>query len=181
MYAQFLVLILILSVGCTHRIDVNPLPSNQATTPIPRVLHLIIDTPALEGADHRPGITLLEWPQENLDQAILQYVEHRHTFDSVSANQGNLTLHITTKLVLTSRKGRYHYQIHLHAEMREEERPVKTYLAEATVPGSLARWVTASDRDPTNAAIQMALDDLFTQIEQDRSRYVTGHGGSDQP
>ena len=73
------------------------------------------------------------------------------------------------------------FNTQMHAEMREDERPVKTYLAEATVPGSLARWVTASDRDPTNAAIQMALDNLFTQIEQDRPRYVTDVEGNDRP
>jgi hypothetical protein len=38
--------------------------------------------------------------------------------------------------------------------------------------GSSVRWVTASDRDPIEAALQSALDDLLTQIESDRSLYL---------
>jgi len=181
MLTQFLVLMLIVFTGCTHRIEVNPLPANQAQTTISRTLQVIVDPPALEGADHRPGITLFEWPHDNLRQAVMQYAQRRGTFRSVSADQAELSLHITAKLALASRKGRYQYHIQLRGEMSEADHLVKAYLAEATAAGSRARWVSASDQDPTNSALQLALDDLFAQIEEDGSLYAAdGAGVSNQ-
>lgn len=181
MRTPFLVLMLIILTGCVHRIEVHPLPSIQATKTIARTIQIVVTPPTLEGADHRPGITLLEWPHDNLRQAVTHYAQHRRTFRSVSSDQADLLLHITTKLALASRKGRYHYSIQLHAEIRETDHLVKAYQAEATIAGSLARWVSASDRDPTHTALQTALDDLFIQIEQDDSLYGTDRDGSNQP
>jgi hypothetical protein len=65
--------------------------------------------------------------------------------------------------------------------MHEKEQLVKTYLAEATAAGSLARWVTASDRDPIESALQSALDDLFAQIETDGSLYAPDRAGASIP
>lgn len=178
MLVQFLVLMLIVSTGCVHRIEVNPLPSMQATKTIARTLQIVVDPPALEGADHRRGITLFEWSHDNLRQAVTQYAQHRGTFHSVSTEQADLSLHITTKLALASRKGRYHYHIQLHAEIRETDHLAKTYQADATAAGSLARWVSASDRDPTNLALQLALDDVFAQIEEDGSLYAADRAGT---
>jgi uncharacterized protein YbaR (Trm112 family) len=95
--------------------------------------------------------------------------------------KGDLTLRITTKLALASRQGLYHYKIRLQAEMREADRLVRTYLSEHTAPGSFVRWVTASDRDPIESALQLTLDDLFAQIEADRSLYDADRMGQPAP
>jgi hypothetical protein len=171
---RILVLLLILSTGCVHRIQVNPLPAGPASTTIPRSLQIVVGPLAIEGADHRPGITLLEWPHRDLSQAIVHYARRRETFSSVFTGTAELVLHITTKLALADRQGRYHYHIHVQAEMSEGDRLVKTYRAEHTAAGSRVRWVTASDRDPIESALQLALDELFAQIETDRSLYVYG-------
>ena len=172
MSVRLLVLILILSAGCVHRIQVNPLPTSPASTTIPRSLQLTVSALALEGADHRPGIIFLEWPTHDLSQAIIRYARQRGTFSSVSTGSGDWRLHMTSKLALTSRQGRYHYHVRLQGEMSQEDQPVKTYVAEQTVAGSMVRWVTASDRNPIEAALQLALDDLFGWIEADRALYV---------
>jgi len=133
---------------------------------------------ALEGADHRPGIILLQWPTHNLSQAVVRYAQQRGTFSSVSQDSADLRLHITAKLALTSRQGRYHYHLRLHGEISQNDQPVKDYVAERTVAGSMVRWVAASDRDPIEAALQLALDDLFGWIEADRALYT---GGTEPP
>jgi hypothetical protein len=56
--------------------------------------------------------------------------------------------------------------------MKETSRLIKAYRVEHVAVGSSVRWVTASDRDPIEAALQSALDDLLTQIETDRSLYI---------
>lgn len=176
MFARLLVLLLIFSTGCVHRIQVNPFPAGPASTTIPKSVQIIAGVPALEGADHRPGITLLEWPHHDLRQAVTRYAQHRGTFRSVLTDHADVMLRIATKLALASRHGRYHYHIHLQAEMSEANQVVKTYLAEGSAAGSLARWVTASDRDPIESALQLALDDLFSQIETDHSLYADEMG-----
>jgi hypothetical protein len=167
-----LALLLILVTGCVHRIHVNPLPSGPASATIPRSLQITVGPLALEGADHRPGITLMEWPHQDLSQAIVRYARRRETFGSVFTSPADLTLHITTKLALADRQGRYQYHIRMQSEIYEGNRLVKTYLAEHMAAGSAARWVTASDRDPIESALQLALDDLFSRIEADRSLYT---------
>lgn len=167
-----LALLLILSTGCVHRIHVNPLPTGSASTTIPRSLQITVGPLTLEGADHRPGITLLDWPHQDLSQAIIRYARRRETFSSVFTNSADLTLHIATKLALTDRQGRYHYRIRLQGEIHEGDRLVKTYLAEHTTAGSVARWITASDREPIESALQLALDDVFSRIEADRPLYT---------
>jgi hypothetical protein len=167
-----LALLLILFTGCVHRIHVNPLPSGPAPTTIPKSLQITVGPLALEGADHRPGITLMEWPHQDLSQAIVRYARRRETFSSVFTSPADLTLHIATKLALADRQGRYQYHIRMQAEIYEGDRLVKTYLAEHMAAGSTARWVTASDRDPIESALQLALDDVFSRIEADRSLYT---------
>lgn len=171
----FFILLLIVLTGCVHRIEVNPLPSGPASATIPRSLQIAVGPLSLEGADHMPGITLLEWPHRDLSQALIRYVQHRETFSWVSTDPADLTLSISTKLALASRD-RYRYRIRLQAEMSEASRLIKAYLVEHDATGSRVRWVTASDRDPIEAALQLALDDLLTQIEADRSLYVGGKG-----
>lgn len=164
-------LVLFPLTACVHTIHVNPLPSEPATARIPRAAQVIVGRLSIEGADHRPGITLLEWPHRDLAQAIIEYVQRRETFSSVSATPADLALSIGTKLAMKSRE-RYRYSIQLQAEMRESSGPVKTYVVERDAEGSTVRWVTASDRDPIEKALQLALDDLLTQVEGDRSLYM---------
>ncbi len=168
----------LLSGGCVHRIHVNPVPTAPAAASIPKSLHVTVRSLALEGADHRPGITLLEWSRDDLHRAIVRYAEQRKTFASIANDRPDLTLQMRAKLTLTSRQGRYHYHVRAQAEMSETDRPIKTYIAEGSAPGSIARWITASDRDPIESALKLALDDLFSQIEADRSVYT---GKADTP
>lgn len=127
----------------------------------------------MEGPDHRPGIVMLEWPHLDLKQAVLQYLQQRGTFVSVSSDPADLTLRVATKLTLTSRSGLYHYRIRLQAEMSEGTRINKSYRAEHTAVGSSVRWVTASDRAPIEIALQAALAELMEQIEADRPIYIS--------
>lgn len=128
----------------------------------------------MEGPDHRPGITHLDWPYRDLAEGIVGYLRQRGTFASVSLESGDLSLHVATKLMLNSRQGRYHYRIILQADMREASHMIKSYHAEQTTVGSSVRWVTASDRHPIETALQLALEDLMGKIEADRSLYL-GH------
>jgi len=158
--------------GCVHRIQTNPLPEEHAASPIPRSLQVQVEPVSLEGADHRPGITLMEWPTLDVRQAITQYLRERGTFADVSADRSDLTLHTTTKLALSSRQNHYHYRIRLQAEMKEGDRKIKAYSSDQVVVGSSVRWTTASDRTPINAALQQALAELTSQIESDRLLYL---------
>lgn len=126
----------------------------------------------MEGPDHRPGIALLEWSHLDLKQAVLRYLQQRGTFTSVSPDPADLTLHVATKLTLTSRSGLYHYRIVLQAEMSEAAGVIKSYRAEHTAAGSSVRWVTASDRNPIETALQGALEDLMRQVEADGATYL---------
>jgi len=171
----FKILLLITCVawaGCVHRIQVTPLPQNAPSIIIPRTLQTVISPVSMEGPDHRPGIVLLEWSHLDLKQAVLQYLQQRGTFASVSFDSADLTLRVATKLTLTARSNLYHYRIGLQAEMSEGVRPIKSYRAEHTAVGSSVRWVTASDRDPVEIALQAALEDLMRQVEADRPIYL---------
>lgn len=162
----------LIGTGCVHRIHVSPLPTTMSSLTIPRSLQLMVSPITMVGADHRPGITLLKWSENDLTQAVVRYLQQRGTFASVSTDRADLTLSMATKLSLTSRQNRYHYRIHLHAEMKESAQLVKSYVAEQDVAGSMVRWVTASDRDPIESALQLALEELMTQIEADNRLYI---------
>ena len=172
-FKMLLLALCVAGAGCAHRIQVWPLPAGVSSITIPRTLQAVIGPIAMEGADHRPGIALLEWSHLDLRQAVLRYLQQRGTFTSVSPDPANLTLRVATKLVLTSRSGLYHYRIVLHAEVSEEARLIKSYRAEHTAAGSSVRWVTASDRDPIETALQGALEELMRQIEEDGAIYLS--------
>lgn len=123
----FFILLATILMGCQHTIHVNPLPSEPTSTKIPRSVQLIVGPLSIEGADHMPGITLLKWPHRDLNQALIQYIQQRDTFASVSATPADLTLVIATKLSMTSRE-RYHYAVTLQAETRETTRSIKAYV-----------------------------------------------------
>ncbi len=172
---QAIIALLSLWVACTscvHRIHVAPLPDEPSSVGIPRSLQLIVSAPSLEGADHRPGITLLKWSRSDLNQAIIGYLRQRGTFASVSDEPGDFTLRVATKLSLTSLRGLYHYRIVLQGEMSEAEHPINSYLAEHKVVGSSVRWVTDFDRVPIETALRSALEGLTGKIEEDRTLYL---------
>lgn len=166
-----LLLILTALPGCLRRIEVHPVPSHPASNPIPRSLQVTISSLTIQGADHMPGITLLEWRAQDLSRATMDYIRNRGTFASVSEGPADLVMKLTVKLSMTAR-GHYVYHVRLQADMETTTDPTKSYDVERTAAGSSVRWVTASDRDPIEAALQLALEDLLTNIESDRSLYL---------
>ncbi|WP_090898941.1 hypothetical protein [Candidatus Nitrospira nitrificans] len=177
-FTMLLLVLCVAEAGCVHRIQVRPLPIGVSSITIHRTVQPVISPIAMEGADHRPGIALLEWSHLDLKQAVFRYLQQRGTFTSVSPDPADLTLRVATKLRLTSRSGLYHYRILLQAEVSEDARLIKSYRAEHTAAGSSARWVTASDRDPIETALRGALEDLMRQIEEDGAIYL---GRTEQP
>lgn len=170
-YRAFLLALCLVSAGCVHRIHVGPLPTSASSNTIPHSLQTVMNPIVMEGPDHRPGITHLDWPHGDLTQGIIDYLRQRGTFASVSLESGDFALHVTPKLMLSSRQDRYHYRIILQADMREASQLIKSYLVEQTAVGSSVRWVTASDRRPIETALQLALEELLGRIEADRSLY----------
>jgi hypothetical protein len=148
-------------------------PTSIPSNTILRSLQVTLSPIALEGPDHRPGITFLDWPHRDLTQGILDYLRQRGTFSSVSQESGDLSLHVAAKLALSSRRGLYHYRVILQAEMHDASQLIKSYLVEQTAAGSPVRWMTVSDRRPIETALQSALEDLSGKIEADRLLYLT--------
>jgi len=168
-------LLLSIMTGCVHTIHVSPLPTTPTAQRISRTVQVIVGSPTIIGADHMPGIPLLEWTRQDLSRAVSEYLEKRESFKAVSLQPSDLSMTVATTLSMVSRE-RYRYRIRLQAEMKEDARPVKTYLSEHEAEGSSVRWVTASDREPIEAALQGALDELLTQIEADRALYESRPG-----
>ena len=166
-----LLLILTALPGCVHRIEVHPVPSHPASSSIPRSLQVAISGLTIQGAAHMPGITLLEWRTPDLSRATMEYIRKRGTFASVSEGPADLAMKLTARLSMIAR-GHYVYHIRLQADMGTVTEPIKSYEVERSATGSSVRWVTASDRDPIEAALQLALEDLLTSIESDRSLYL---------
>lgn len=121
-----------------------------------------------------PGITLLEWPAQDLRAAAIDYIQARQTFASVGDKPADLTL--TVKAWLAMRSGsNYRYSLRLESAMGSSEKPpIKSYLVEKEAVGSSVRWITASDQTPIAEAVQAALDDLLSQIEADHLLYRDG-------
>jgi hypothetical protein len=165
---------LLLNWGCVHRIHVIPAPSTVSPTAIAQSLQVIVPFLAMEGADHRPGITLLEWPAQDLRSAAINYIQSRRSFASVSDKPANLTLSIKAWLTMRSR-GDYHYRLRLESALGPSRAPsIKSYLVEKETVGSSVRWFTASDHKPIEEAVQAALDELLSQIEADHLLYQNG-------
>jgi hypothetical protein len=170
----FLSGLLLLSWGCVHRIHVAPAPSAVSPDTIAQSLQVIVPFLALEGADHMPGIDMLEWPAKDLRSAAIDYIQSRQTFASVGDKPGDLTLTIKAWLTMRS-KSNYHYKLHLESALGQPEKPpIKSYLVEKVSEGSSVRWITTSDQTPIAETVQAALDDLLTQIEADRLLYRKG-------
>ncbi|SLM46479.1 conserved protein of unknown function [Nitrospira japonica] len=160
-------LVLLSSPGCLHNIHVTPLPQTEAQTTIPASAQVVVPFLALEGADHMPGIGSLDWPVKDFHAAAIDYFAKRRTFLSVGDEPAALTLTIKAWLTMRSRSS-YVYKLRLESDLGPAgEPPTSSYLSEKTAIGSSVRWVTASDRDPIQRAVQEALDDLAQQIEAD--------------
>ena len=121
-----------------------------------------------------PGITLLEWPAQDLRSATIDYIQLRQTFASVGDRPADLTFTVNAWLTMRSH-GNYLYCLRLESALGPSENPpIKSYLVEKETVGSNVRWVTASDQNPIAEAVQAALDDLLTQIEADHLLYRKG-------
>jgi hypothetical protein len=161
-----------LITGCVHRIHVNPAPGTTASRSLP--FNVSIDVPfvAMEGADHMPGIVLLEWPPEDLRDGIIDYIRKRGTFASVGTEPGDMRLTVKTWLTLRA-PDHYIYRLHMEADLGKPNGPaLASYVAGAQAEGPTVRWVTASDREPIETATTQALDSLLSQIEADASRLL---------
>lgn len=161
------------SSGCAHKIHVEPRPPRVAETPIPRSIHVVVPFLALEGADHMPGIALLEWPAKDLRTAAISYIQQRRTFVSVEDSPSDLTLTMKAWLTMLSR-GEYRYVFRLETDLSPVGKPLlKSYVVQKETVGSSVRWVTESDRNPIAQVVQAAFDDLLTQIEADHTLFRT--------
>ena len=166
--------LLLLCCGCVHRIHVAPVSPGVSPTVIPQSLQVVVPFLALEGADHRQGIILLDWPMQNLRTAVINYIQSRRTFTSVDDKPAALTLTVKAWLKMRS-SSNYHYNLRLESALGSSDKTtIKSYLVEKETVGSLVRWVTASDQTPIAEAVQAALDDLLFQIEADHLLYTNG-------
>lgn len=163
----------LLGSGCVHRIHVDP-PSNGPTTmTIPVGAQLDVPFLAIEGADHMPGIPMLDWPAKDLRQAIIHYFAERQTFRSIGSDPADIKMVVKAWLTLRA-PDRYLYRVHLEADLSYPgQGAFKTYAAEGEAIGSSVRWITASDQEPIDAATSQALQQLAAQIEQDRDRILS--------
>lgn len=166
--------LLLFNWGCVHRIHVTPSPSTVSPTTIAQSLQVVVPFLAVEGADHRPGITLLDWPVQDFRSAAIDYIQSRLSFASVSDKTADLTLIVKAWLTMRS-SGNYRYRLRLESALGPSGKPpIKSYLVEKETVGSSVRWVTASDQAPIAEAVQAALDDLLSRIEADHLLYRNG-------
>ena len=160
----------LLSLACTHNIHVTP-SAPAASSTIDQTLRVDVPLLALQGPDRMPGIALLEWPAWDLRRAIMDYARQRGTFQAVSDDQGSLALTVRGWLWVRSRDT-YRYIVQLESDLGPTGKPpLKSYVVQKETVGSHVRWVTASDQDPIDGAVQAALDELFLQIEEDAALY----------
>jgi hypothetical protein len=165
---------LLLSWGCVHHIHVTPAPPAISPVTIAHSLQVIVPFLALKGADHMPGVALLEWPAQDLQTATIDYVQSRQTFASVGDQPAGLLLTIKAWLTMRS-SSNYYYSLRLESALGSLEKPsIKSYLVEKETVGSSVRWITASDQTPIAEAVQAALNDLLSQIEADHFLYRNG-------
>jgi hypothetical protein len=162
--------------GCVHTIHVTPAPPVLTERSIDGSVQVTVPFIALEGADHMPGIGSFDWPAKDLQNAAIDYIRARRTFSSVGAEPATFTLTMNAWLTLRSR-GLYHYRLRVESDLGPAGKPaIKSYVVEKETVGSSVRWITASDRDPIQEAVQAVLDDLLLQIEADAHLYRTTAG-----
>jgi len=158
--------------GCVHRIHVVPPVRETTTAPLPFSAQLEMPFLAIEGADHMPGIPLLEWPVKQLRQTTVDYFTQRQTFTAIGTEPADMRLVLKAWLTLRA-PDRYLYRVHLESDLSfSGQAPLKAYAAEGEALGSSVRWVTASDQEPIGEATAQALRSLAVQIEQDRDLVI---------
>lgn len=161
--------------GCVHRIHVKPPSDGPTGTTIPVDTQLEMAFLAIEGADHMPGIPMLDWSANDLRQAMIRYFADRQTFRTIGTDPANLRMVLKAWLTLRA-PDRYLYRVHLEADLSYAGRgPFKTYAAEGEALGSSVRWITASDQEPIDEATSQALQQLAHQIELDRDLIMTNN------
>jgi hypothetical protein len=152
----------------------------EAQVTIPASVQVAVSFLSLEGADHMPGIALLDWPDKDLRAAAIDYFAKRRTFTAVGDSAGDLMLTIKAWLTMRSRSA-YVYTLRLESDLGPAgEPPVASYLSEKTATGAIVRWVTASDREPIQQAVQEALDDLAQKIEADAGLHGNKKAGTER-
>ena len=165
----------LIGAGCIHGIHVALPPGETAAASLPVSVQLDVPFLAIEGADHMPGIPLLEWPVKDMQQTILDYFAQRQTFSTIGTEPADMRLVVKAWLTLRA-PDRYLYRVHLESDLSFSGRaPLKTYAADGEAVGSSVRWVTASDQEPIVEATAQALHQLASQIEQDRELVVKGN------
>lgn len=165
---------MLISSGCVHKIHVSPEPRATAPTAIPHSLQVIVPFLALEGADHMPGIGLLEWPAKDLRAAAIDYIQKRRTFTAAGSEPAELVLIVKAWMTMRSR-GTYRYALRLESDLGPTRKPpTKSYLVQQEAEGSSVRWTTSSDQEPIAETVQAALDELLTQIEADAGLFGKG-------
>ena len=173
---QLITLLLSVSLlgnGCVHRIHVMVPATETTSASLPVSVELDLPFLAIEGPDHMPGITLLEWPVKELRQTTVEYLAQRQTFSVIGAAPAEMRLIMKAWLTLRA-PDRYLYRVHLEGDLSYSGKPVlKTYAAEGEALGSSVRWTTASDQEPIADATIQALHSLASQIEQDRNLILT--------
>lgn len=162
----------LLGTGCVHRIRTSPPGGDASIAPLPFSVQLDMPFLAIEGADHMPGIPLLEWPVTDLRQTTLEYFAQRQTFAAIGTEPAELRLVIKAWLTLRA-PDRYLYRVHLESDLSfSGQAPLKAYAAEGEALGSSVRWTTTSDQAPISEATAQALRNLASQIEQDRDLII---------
>ncbi len=163
----------LLMPGCVHRIQVTPASNGPTAITLPAGAQLDVLFLAIEGADHMPGIPMLDWPAPDLRQAIIHYFTDRQTFRSIGTDPAELNMVVKAWLTLRA-PDRYLYRVHLEADLSTPgQGTFKTYAAEGEALGSSVRWITASDQEPIDEATSQALQQLAAQLEQDRDLIMT--------
>ena len=164
----------LVGAGCVHRIHVTPPAGETAAAPLPVSVQLNVPFLAIEGADHMPGIPLLEWPAKDFLQTTADYLTQRQTFTAIGTEPAVMRLVVKAWLTLRA-PDRYLYRVHLESDLSfSGQAPIKTYIADGEAFGSSVRWVTASDQEPIAEATAQALHQLAAQIEQDRDLVIKG-------
>ena len=162
---------ILLQQACVHNIHVTPVAEVSLARTIDQTLRVEVPFVALQGPDRMPGVALLKWPAADLRDAIIEYAKQRGTVPEADKDEGALTLTVRGWLWVRSREV-YHYIVHLESDLGPTGKPpIKSYVAQKETAGSRVRWVTASDQEPIAGAVQAALDDLFSQIEEDAALY----------
>lgn len=167
----------ILVSGCLHVIHVTPEPDQVGSDPIPLSLKVQVTGFYQEGPGRRQEIYYLDWPRQDFERGVIDYIRKRRSFAEVGAGQPELTLALNAWLIMEFRD-RYAFKLILEAILMTPKGPaLKSYVVRAKAEGPRVRWTTASDAQPINEVVRLTLNDLLAQIEQDRTFILKKAGG----